>query len=177
MTSRHPWGRGLRSVGAAGVAAGALAVIAGKPQPAVDEAVLHDALPSFRDRFTPEYRKEVKRWIDDCTETILGRMKAVGQHAHDAARRQAIEAWMLDRHMMERVQPKNVLPQSARHRSQMTAGATPPKLPESPPAGYWNQRGTTYLHVEHIGDRRNNGHNPAQCLTAITMFADNTERR
>jgi len=77
------------------------------------EAVLHDALPSFRDRFTPECRKEVKLWIDDCTETILGRMKAVGQRAHDAARRQAIEAWMLDRHIIERVQPKNVLPQSA----------------------------------------------------------------
>jgi len=30
-----------------------------------------------------------------------------------AARRQAIEAWMLDRPIIERVPPKNVLPQSA----------------------------------------------------------------
>ncbi len=75
------------------------------------QAVLTAALPSFHGRFTPECRKEVKHWIDNHTETILGCMKTVDKRAHDAARRQAIEAWMLDEHIIEHVQPANVLPQ------------------------------------------------------------------
>ena len=43
-------------------------------------------------------------WIEDCMETILSRMKAVGRQAHDAARRQAVEAWLLDHRIVERVQ-------------------------------------------------------------------------
>jgi uncharacterized protein (DUF2141 family) len=64
MTSRHPWGRCLRWVGAAGVAAGALAVIAGKPQPAVDaaeyQAIMADEAGDatvLQDRF------EEQRWL------------------------------------------------------------------------------------------------------------------
>ena len=68
------------------------------------QEVLDTALSSFRSLFTLERRKEVRNWIDTCTEAILGRMKAVGRQAHDAARRQAVEAWLLDHRIVERVQ-------------------------------------------------------------------------
>lgn len=81
--------------------------------PAAPEQVGHDG-PSRRSRASgpvPEPYPEAKRWIDIHTETILGRMKTVGMRAHDAARRQAVEAWMLDQYIIEHAQRVNVLPQ------------------------------------------------------------------
>jgi hypothetical protein len=64
MTSGHPWGRCLRWDGAAGVAAGALAVIAGKPQPAVDEAEYQAIMADEAgDATVLQDRFEEQRWL------------------------------------------------------------------------------------------------------------------
>jgi hypothetical protein len=39
-------------------------------------------------------------------------MKSVGQYAHDAAWRQAVETWLLDNRFIEVVQPKLCYPNS-----------------------------------------------------------------
>lgn len=74
--------------------------------------VLYTSLPSFHQMFTPQHRKEIKYWIENRTETILGQMKSVGQYAHDAAWRQAVETWLLDNRFIEVVQPKLCYPNS-----------------------------------------------------------------
>ena len=74
---------------------------------------------------TDERRKKARNWIDTCTEAILGRMKAVGRRAHDAARRQAVETWLLDHRIVERVQPVKASLQVPRTWYQMWPGDTP----------------------------------------------------
>jgi hypothetical protein len=75
------------------------------------QAVWQAAVPRFEPRYPIKRRKEIRDWINECTENIVGHMKDRGPHAHAAARRQAIEACMLDLGIIERVQPKKVLPQ------------------------------------------------------------------
>lgn len=69
-----------------------------------------EARHAFQRVFTVDRRKEVKDWIQDRCLATVERMQAVSRHAHDAARRQAIENWLLDNRLIDVVQPKTVSP-------------------------------------------------------------------
>lgn len=74
-------------------------------------AVLHTALPTLRQTYTLTRRKEIKRWIEARTETIVKNMATDDCHAHAAAKRLATETWMRDEGLVIPVpQPTCVLP-------------------------------------------------------------------
>ena len=109
--------RWLEAAGAPRPIALALApeVLNTRPRPCLGgrtaQAVWEAAVPGFQRRYPIQRRREIRDWINDCTENIVVRMRDGGRHAHAAARRQAIESCMLNLGLMERVQPKKVLPQ------------------------------------------------------------------
>lgn len=76
------------------------------------EHVFHKSQPQFQQTYTRSRRKEVKEWIEARTETIIATSSGRKRRAHDAARRQAVVAWMREEHLIELVPPKKVLPQS-----------------------------------------------------------------
>ena len=63
----------------------------------------------FQHAFSLTRRKEIKDSITHRTQTIVGHMQTVPRRVYDAAWRQAVEAWLLDFHIIEVVQPKPVL--------------------------------------------------------------------
>ena len=65
---------------------------------------------AFQSEYTPERRKEVKSWIENYTRTILLNVRAGSRRAHDAAWRQAVEAWLLENGFLEVLQPKKCYP-------------------------------------------------------------------
>ena len=64
----------------------------------------------FPAEYTMERRKEIKSWIEDCTQTIVINMRDGSQHAYDAAWRQAVEVWLLEHGFLEVLQPKKCYP-------------------------------------------------------------------
>jgi hypothetical protein len=65
---------------------------------------------AFQAEYTMNRRKEVKSWIENYTRTILINMRAGSRRAHDAAWRQAVEAWLLEHGFLEVLQPKRCYP-------------------------------------------------------------------
>ncbi len=84
------------------------------PRPCLDghtaEYTFFNSDQAFLRNFTLNRRKEVKNWIEDQTRTIVAQMPKDSRRAREAARRQAIEAWLQDNGLMKIVQPTKTSP-------------------------------------------------------------------
>ena len=84
------------------------------PRPCLDgltaEHSFFNTNQAFLQDFTLKRRKEVKSWIEDQTRTIVAQMPKDSRRAKEAARRQAIEAWLQDNGLMKIVQPTKTSP-------------------------------------------------------------------
>lgn len=77
------------------------------------EAVFYASVTRVQRTYTMSYRKEIKDWIEERTRTIVDAMTDPTRHDQAAARRQAIETWMLSEGLVAPAEPPKPLPQSS----------------------------------------------------------------
>lgn len=93
------------------------AILNAQPRPCLGgetaEAVFYASAAWVHRTYTMSYRKEIKDWIEERTRTIVDAMTDPTRHKLAAARRQAIETWMLNEGLVAFVAAPKSLPHSS----------------------------------------------------------------
>ena len=80
---------------------------------ATAQSVYYASSTCLQRTYTMSYRKEIKDWIEEHTRAIVATMTNPTRHDLTAARRQAIETWMLNEGLVAPVAQPKPLPQSS----------------------------------------------------------------
>ena len=114
-TALFLFGQGCCTLGEAFQAAPA--VLNAQPRPCLGgetaQAVFYASAAVVQRTFTMNYRKEIKDWIEERTRTIVAAMTDPTRQKLAAARRQAIETWMLNEGLVAFAVPPKPLPHSS----------------------------------------------------------------
>jgi hypothetical protein len=93
------------------------AILNAQPRPCLGgetaEAVFYTSVAWVQRTYTMSDRKEIKDWIEERERTIVAAMTDPTRHQLAAARRQAIETWMLNEGLVAFVAPPKPLPHSS----------------------------------------------------------------